>query len=94
MSRLTRRDALKLCASAVAAGPNLALGTGVQKPLDITSLLIDAEGPSMRCRPDAAGVMPHGACVAYREDGSLRLEITYRHGVAHGPYRDYFYAGR
>lgn len=64
------------------------------KPTDITHRLDDNNGPPFRCEPDASGWVPDGPCVAYREDGSLLLEITYSHGVAHGPYRDYWSNGR
>jgi antitoxin component YwqK of YwqJK toxin-antitoxin module len=62
-------------------------------PTDITHLLGESGGPPKRCEPDADGWLPHGRCAAYREDGSLLLEITYEHGVAHGPYRDYWRNG-
>jgi len=64
------------------------------QPTDITHLLGKSDGPPNRCEPDAKGWVPHGRCVAYREDGSLLLEMTDEHGVAHGPYRDYWSSGR
>ena len=62
------------------------------QPTDITHL-IDEGGPPGRCEPNADGWVPHGRCVAYREGGSVLLEITYEHGVAHGPYRDFWLNG-
>lgn len=64
------------------------------KPTDITHLLSEPGRPPKRCEPGATGWVPHGPCVAYREDGSLLLEITYDRGIAHGPYRDYWPNGR
>jgi hypothetical protein len=48
----------------------------------------------MRVGPDAAGGVPDGRCVAYREDGPLLLEVTYVRGVTHGPYREFWPDGR
>jgi hypothetical protein len=64
------------------------------EPTDITHLLDDRNNPPKRCEPDAAGWVPDGRCVAYRDNGSLLLEISYKRGVAHGPYRDYWSDGR
>lgn len=64
------------------------------EPVDITHLLTDRRSPPNRWEPDATGWVPDGRCVAFREDGSLRLEITYQRGVAHGPYRDYWSSGQ
>lgn len=64
------------------------------KPTDITSLLDERNNPPMRCLPNTAGWVPDGPCVAYHDDGSVLLEITYRQGVAHGPYRDFWQNGR
>jgi hypothetical protein len=47
----------------------------------------------MRREPDAAGRVPDGGCVAYREGGSLLMEVPYARGVAHGPYRDFWSDG-
>jgi antitoxin component YwqK of YwqJK toxin-antitoxin module len=35
-----------------------------------------------------------GLVATYRDDGSLLAETTYRQGVRHGPYRDYWPNGR
>ncbi len=64
------------------------------EPTDITHLLDDDNNPPKWCEPDGAGWVPHGRCVAYREDGTLFMEITYDRGVAQGPYRDYWSNGR
>ena len=66
----------------------------VDDPMDITRLLDDRNSPPMRTEPDASGWAPHGPCVAYREDGTLLLEMTYERGVANGPFRDYWPDGR
>lgn len=55
---------------------------------------ISRNNPPTRCEPDAAGWVPYGPCVAYRDDGSVLLEITCDRGVAYGPYRDYWSSGR
>lgn len=64
------------------------------QPTDITHLLDGGVNPPKRCEKDPAGWVPDGACVAYRDSGSLLLEMTYERGVAHGPYRDYWSDGR
>ncbi len=35
----------------------------------------------------------NGLVRTLRDDGSLREEITYEHGIRHGPYRDYWSSG-
>lgn len=60
---------------------------------DITHLIDESGGPPKVCEPDANGWVPHGLCMAYRESGALLLEITYEHGVAHGPYRSFWSSG-
>ena len=63
------------------------------QPTDITHLIDERGGPPKRCKPNVDGWVPHGRCVAYRGDGALLLEITYEHGVAHGPYRCFWSSG-
>jgi len=64
------------------------------RPTDITHLLKGRRDPPMRCEPDQAGCVPHGRCVAYCDDGTLLLEITYQQGIAQGPSCDYWSDGR
>jgi antitoxin component YwqK of YwqJK toxin-antitoxin module len=40
------------------------------------------------------GSAPDGLFVALRENGQFLLEITYRQGVTHGPYRDFWSNGK
>ena len=65
-----------------------------EQPIDITGLVSESGRAPRRCQPDERGWVPHGRCVAYKHDGHLHLEITYDHGVANGPYRDYWSNGR
>jgi antitoxin component YwqK of YwqJK toxin-antitoxin module len=59
-------------------------------PLDVSHLVDERNSLPRRCVPDANGWVPHGRCVAYRDNGRLFIEITYDHGIAHGPYRTYW----
>lgn len=43
---------------------------------------------------DASGCVPDGVYVAVREDGLPLLEITYREGVVHGRYVDFWSNGQ
>jgi antitoxin component YwqK of YwqJK toxin-antitoxin module len=61
---------------------------------DITHLLGESGALPTRCEPDANGWVPHGRCIAYRDNGILLLEISYDRGIAHGPYRDLWSNGR
>jgi hypothetical protein len=40
------------------------------------------------------GKLLDGPCVVFRENGLVLLEITYLHGVPHGPFRDYWLNGQ
>lgn len=63
----------------------------INESTDITCFIEGRPVPTIWV-PDASGWIPNGPCIAYR-DGRLRLEITYVHGVANGPYRDYWRNG-
>lgn len=39
------------------------------------------------------GQVPDGVLATFRDDGSRLAETTYRSGVAHGPYRDFWSSG-
>jgi antitoxin component YwqK of YwqJK toxin-antitoxin module len=41
-----------------------------------------------------SGWVPHGQYTAADEHGRIVLEITYDHGVVHGPYRDFWTNGK
>lgn len=64
-----------------------------ESPTDLTPLVDESGKVPTRWEADDRGWLPHGRCVTYRPDGRLHVEITYAHGVAHGPYRDYWLNG-
>jgi antitoxin component YwqK of YwqJK toxin-antitoxin module len=45
------------------------------------------------CPQEAAGLNPHGEYFGINEDGRRVVQITYSHGVVHGPYLDFWSTG-
>ena len=71
------------------------MGMTTHNFLDINDVQ-DAEGknrPEFPLRGNGA-IRPHGRYMARREDGRLLLEITYRDGIADGPYLEYWSNGK
>lgn len=63
--------------------------------LDISVVMDESQKILPRIyRKDCSGWVPNGRYIVLREDGTRFLEISYRHGVLHGPYVDFWRNGK
>jgi antitoxin component YwqK of YwqJK toxin-antitoxin module len=59
--------------------------------LDITEVMDEAQKIRCKFRPrDGSNWVPDGRYIVLRENGQRHIEITYRDGIVHGPYLDFW----
>lgn len=63
--------------------------------LDISVVMDESQNIRPRIHPkDGSGWVPNGRYIVLRKDGTRFLEISYRHGILHGPYVGFWPNGK
>jgi antitoxin component YwqK of YwqJK toxin-antitoxin module len=63
--------------------------------LDYEEVMDESQILRRRVHPkDGSGWVPNGRYIVLRETGQLHIQLTYREGILHGPYLDYWLNGK